>query len=103
MIDIKLIREHPGYVTDFSKKKGVSVDIGEILALDQERRFLQSKIDEIRGQRNANATKGAGDAEEGRSIRESLRRLEEKMTGVSEKVGELLAKIPNAPSIDTPI
>ena len=65
MLDIKYIKNNPEAVKKGSKDKGVEVDIGLLLDLDEKRRELLQKIEEFRAQKNkANETiKSADDKE----------------------------------------
>ena len=44
MIDIKLIRENPDLVKDAVRKKGMKVDIDQVLAVDARRRALETRF-----------------------------------------------------------
>ena len=49
MLDLKFIRAHPDVVKAGAKKKRMECDVDAILALDEERRSIGVKVDELRG------------------------------------------------------
>jgi len=53
MIDIKLIRENPDLIKKACKQKNIKLDIDNLLKLDQEKRELQQKTEEIRAKKNS--------------------------------------------------
>ena len=52
MLDIKFIRENPDLVKQNCQNRLAKVDIDEFLALDKEKRELETKIDNLRAKRN---------------------------------------------------
>jgi seryl-tRNA synthetase len=50
MIDLKALRDHPARFIDGARKKGVSVDIDRLLALDASRRELMMKQESLRAE-----------------------------------------------------
>ena len=50
MIDIKLIRDNPDLVKQAARDKRLSVDIDQLLALDQRRREFETEFNELRHQ-----------------------------------------------------
>ena len=53
MLDIKYIRENPEKVQDSADKKGYTVNIAELLKLDEARRSAGQQVDALREKRNA--------------------------------------------------
>jgi seryl-tRNA synthetase len=109
MIDIKWLRENPDEVTKICQQKNVMVDVREIERLDQDKRELQAKLDELSRQRNeiAAATKGTKPTKEqiiqGKRLKEEASEIEEKLKEVIVQFTELWNKVPNFASEDTPI
>ncbi|MEY4745379.1 MAG: seryl-tRNA synthetase, partial [Candidatus Parcubacteria bacterium] len=101
MLDIKYIRENPDKVRTAAKNKKVDVDIEALLALDAERRSLQSKIEETNRQRNE-ASK-AKDIENGKRLKQELALLEEKIAAVDAQMQPVMLKLPNVPVDGTPV
>jgi seryl-tRNA synthetase len=111
MLDIRYVRENAERVKEFSKQKGYEVDVDRVLGLDEERRELQQKADELRTERNSIADamkKAAGKPDEqsierGRVIKTELAEVEERLGVVDQECMTLFKKIPNIPADDVPI
>jgi seryl-tRNA synthetase len=108
MLDIKFIRENTKAVKDAAKHKNINVDIDKLLALDEERRKLQAKIDGLRAQRNQLATAGKGgpsaeQIKQGKKLKDELAALEKTFEKVNVDYSEFLEKIPNIIHPDVPI
>jgi len=111
MLDIKFIRQNPEKVKKEVKKKGVIIDIDEILSLDKRRRKLQLKIDGIRAQKNKvskEITKLRD--EEKKEILEKMKKLdvkeeflEKEFKETEKKLREKMAKVPNLPLDEVPV
>lgn len=102
MLDIKFVRENTETV-----KKGVTAKnfdaslIDTLLELDEEKRKLQIEIESLRAQRN-NVAK-LKDIVKGKEIKFKLQEKEPKLNELDIKLKELLYKIPNIPSLQTPV
>lgn len=109
MLDIRFIRENLDLVAEKSRQKGYSVDVRELLRVDDERRSLIAEAEAVRAQRNELASKlksgqpGEADIENGRQLKEKLVELEAKLGTISGKYDELLRAIPNVTPDDTPL
>ncbi len=109
MLDIKFIRENKEKIKEAVKNKNISLDLDELLALDEERRKMQAKIDNLRAQRKeiAKQFKGVRPSEEqirkGKKIKEEIAKQEEEFKKINEKYEELMVKVPTIPASDTPI
>lgn len=109
MLDIQFIRDNTAIVKEASKNKNVDVDIDRLLELDEQRRDLQTKVDNLRQQRNevAAAAKGSRPTGEqiskGREVKDKLTAIETRLSGVNEKYQELMLAVPNPPSATTPL
>ncbi len=103
MLDIKLIRKNPDFITEIAKLKWVNVDILSILELDSKKRLIEDNLQWLRTKRNQ-IWKSRNDAlrEEGKNIKEEIQKLEETSRVVSKELYLLLSKVPNIPSADTP-
>lgn len=101
MLDIKFIREFPDKVKTAAKNKKVDVDVDALLALDAERRTLQTKIEEVNRQRNE-ASK-AKDIENGKRLKQEVAALEERMAALDVEMTPLMLKLPNVPVDGTPV
>jgi seryl-tRNA synthetase len=111
MLDINFIRENTDKVKDAIQKKGLSVDLDELLKIDDDRRALIREVDSLRAQQNEFNKKISSltdiereKALEGMKVLSSdLKTNQEKLRSVEEKWQALMLLIPNIPSEDTPV
>ncbi|MEM6998124.1 MAG: serine--tRNA ligase [Patescibacteria group bacterium] len=111
MLDIQFIRDNAGLVQQTSTDKGVDVDINKLLEIDEMRRTLIARIDEIREQRNELAAKmkdvggkpSDKDVKHGKELKERIAVLEDELEPVEAKYQQELYRVPNIPSDDTPV
>lgn len=109
MLDIRYIREHAEEVQTKAEQKGYSVDVSSLLKLDDERRDLQQKADDIRQKRNelAAGLKKSKPTEEdikkGRDLKEELAGIESTLNTTDEAFTAQLKKIPNMPLDFVPV
>jgi len=109
MLDIKFIRENKILVEEAAKNKNIRVDIDNLLKIDDERRVIMLKIEELRTKRNELAqnsknTKPSPEAIEiGKNLKEQIAFLEWELSFVDDRFMELMVKIPTIPSPDTPV
>jgi seryl-tRNA synthetase len=109
MLDIRYVRENAARVKENSKQKGYEVDIDLLLEVDNRRRGLQQKADELRAKRNEIAAKMKGGKpapeliEEGKKIKEQLAILEADLTLTEEEFLGLLKQVPNMAADDVPV
>jgi len=109
MLDIKYIRENAAEIKKAALNKNIKIDIDKLLDIDETRRSLQTKIDDIRAKRNelAKSAKGARPSEEqieaGKKIKKELSEIEEDLKIVNDEYYSIMVKVPVIPSPDTPI
>ena len=113
MLDIKLIRENPEKVNELLKRRNPDLSIDAVLAVDEERRQIQTQADELRAKRKNESQKigmmkknGENtDAiqEDVRKLGDEIKALEEKQVELDEKQRNLLLYTPNIPDETTPI
>lgn len=109
MLDIRFIRENVELVQESAKQKGYKVDVQAALKLDDGRRTLQQRVDELREKRNANAAKMKGGKpsaeliDEGKRIKVELTEQESSLTNLEAELQELLKNIPNIIFEDVPL
>ena len=113
MLDIKLIRENPEKINELLKRRNPNLSIDEVIEIDQKRRNIQTKADELRNMRKVESQKigemkknGQNtDAvqEEVKKIGTAIKELEEFEAELDEKQRMLLLSIPNTPDETTPI
>jgi len=111
MLDIKFIRENKDIVAAGAKKKHIDVDLDRLLALDDQRKELQQKVDEKRAEQNVASTMiaTAKTPEEKQAIisqmgevKETLRLAEESLANVMKEWRHLMLLVPNVPDISVP-
>lgn len=109
MLDIRFIRENPTIVQDNAKNKGYDLSIADVLKLDEKRRELQQKADDLRQKRNEvssqlNAGKPSAEViEQGKAIKNELAELEVSLRDVDERFTQLLMQVPNIIQPDVPL
>ncbi len=99
MLDIKFVREHADAVKDAAAKKNLDPKlIDELLAVDAERRAAMGAAEAIRAEQ-----KKAKDRETGAKLKEQFREQEEKLRPLEQRFNELMVRVPNIISPDTPV
>lgn len=95
MLDINFIRENKEIVKKAIKEKGIELDLDELLLLDEKRRELLTKVEDLRRQRNETAEKR--DIERGREIKKELDGLEGELKKEEDRFWHLMLYVPNIP------
>jgi len=113
MLDIRLIRENPEKINELLKRRNPELSIDKVIAIDVERRKIQTEADELRALRKSESQKigemkkrGENtDAiqEEVRANGDKVKVLEEKQVELDEAQRNLLLHIPNIPDETTPV
>ena len=109
MLDIRFIRENADAVQRASEQKGYQVSISNLLELDDSRRDLQKRVDELRQRRNEVASRMKGGKPEqdlvdrGKAIKAELGQLESQLDMVNGRYMALLKQVPNMPHADVPV
>lgn len=109
MLDIRFIRENADAVQRASEQKGYRVSISDLLELDDSRRDLQKRVDELRQRRNEVASRMKGGKPEqdlvdrGKAIKAELGQLESQLDRVNGRYMALLKQVPNMPHADVPV
>src|SRR5262245_58954268 len=112
MLDIKYIRENPGWLDKALARRNLPAQEANLIDRDKERRAIQTQLQELQAKRNdiskqigeIKKAKGNADAltQEVNAIKDQMAALEEKDKQAAAKVEELLATIPNVPADDVP-
>ncbi len=109
MLDIRYIRENADKVQQNARDKGYDVDIKKLLELDEERRSLQQRADELREKRNLNASKMKGGKpeqaviDEGKRLKVELTESEGMLMTAETAVKAIAEQIPNIMFDDVPL
>ena len=105
MLDIKFIRENKDLVKENCKNRHVSLDVDELLKLDEQRRASQQEVEALRAQRKGQS-KGKPSEEDIARLRkmgDEISALEKAMEEVENKYRELLLRVPNLTHPESPI
>lgn len=113
MLDPKLIRQDPNFVAAELKKRGITLNVTQLNSLEEQRKTLQTHIQELQNARNTNA-KAVGQAkakgenvdpllQEVKELGDKLKSAEENFTRVQDELQQILAIIPNIPHASVPI
>ena len=97
MLDSRYIREHAEEVKANTKNRLSGVDIDALLKADDERRELETKINELRSQLNSGSkSKPTGERIEAmKALGGQIKALETQLEPVTAKHRELLLQVPN--------
>ena len=112
MLDIRLIRENPEIVREALKKRQADdAIIDEILALDEKRRAILGKVENLKAERNA-VSKEIGKMKDAasrnekiaamRAVGEEISALDAELRDVDAALTAAMSTLPNIPSEKTP-
>lgn len=113
MLDIKLIREEPERVREALQKRQMPSDpVDRILALDESRREMIVRVEEMRSERNAvskeigrmkDKTDRQAKIDEMRDLGDKIDEVDADLKTVESDLQAFLAEIPNIPDPDVPV
>ncbi|MEK7137444.1 MAG: serine--tRNA ligase, partial [Patescibacteria group bacterium] len=111
MIDLAHLRAHPDLYENAARVKGIKVDIGAFLKLDQKYRDLLKKVEEMRSQQKkvSKEIPGMKGAEKEKALSEmkkfsgELKDLEEKLRSSEEEWKAMHLLLPNLPHARVPV
>jgi len=112
MLDIKFIRENKELIREGAKKKHIEIDVDNLLAIDEKRLAILSRVEFLRGEQNKVSVSMGGKIEDSlrlqlieemRLVKDELKEKEEELRNTITEWQSLMLKIPNIPSVDTPI
>lgn len=101
MLDIKFIRENKDIVVAAIKNKNRTVDLDALIALHDKKRAITQKLDELNRLRNETARNR--DVERGTQLKKESESIEKEHAQIEKEYLALMLKIPNIPSLDTPV
>jgi seryl-tRNA synthetase len=115
MLDIKWIRENPEALDRALKNRGAAPEAAKLIALDEARRAVIAKLQEMQERRNA-ASKEIGAAKakkdeataqrlmaEVAALKEAFPKLEDESRNAEKALDDALAIVPNVPLDDVPV
>ena len=111
MLDRREIRENPDAVKDAVRKKGISLDVDELLDLDRAARKLQHELDQAQARRKSSAKEfaQADDARRAQlraqhaELEAQLKELREQLAETTEKLNGLMLLTPTIPWEGAPV
>ncbi|MBI2415105.1 MAG: serine--tRNA ligase [Candidatus Kerfeldbacteria bacterium] len=111
MLDIKYIREHSAIVQQAAKHKGIDINIEQLLLVDDQRRSVQKKLDDLRAEQGrANQAIAQAVAEDKatriatmRTLADTIKILEQEFQTVDQLFEQLMYQVPNVPANTVPI
>lgn len=101
MLDINYIKENQDKVKKSVEARKAQVDLDKLLKLDDLRRELISKVDELRAKKNEAAK--TKDIEAGKKIKQELAGLEKQLDQVEKEWNKLMFQVPNILMDEVPI
>ena len=109
MLDIKFVRENKEKVKENCVNRNVKCDVDELLELDEKKRELITRADELKAEKNRlnEELKKGGDKkkiiEKGKKVKDELEKIEPKLEKISNEFRDLIIKVPNMSHPDAPI
>jgi seryl-tRNA synthetase len=113
MIDPKLLRSDIDVVAKGLLTRGYALDINGFNALEEERRIVQQKTQDLQAKRNAFSKQiGIFKAQkkdvssilaEVANLGDELKALEDELKAIQDKITEIIARMPNLPADDIPV
>ncbi|MCX6811696.1 MAG: serine--tRNA ligase [Candidatus Berkelbacteria bacterium] len=100
MLDIKFIRENQKEVEKAAQDKGYEVDISGLLELDDKRKELIQKIDNLRSEQKKI---DRSQKEKGRELKEEIKKIEPELAKIEAEYRDLMFSVPNFPSPDVKV
>lgn len=98
IMDIKLIRQNSKLVQEGCHKKGVNIDIDEILKLDEKKRAVMVKLENLRAEQNKIIKKpSSAEIIKLKERKKELQELEDNLKNLDEALNRLIILVPNLP------
>lgn len=113
MLDLKFIREHHEAVRKGAEAKGMTVNLGEIISRDEQRRALIQEGEALKAQRNQFSAaigklkkegKDAGSAiSEMETVKSRIQTIDADLRDLEKQLAALLLTVPNIPHPSVPV
>lgn len=112
MLDLKFIRENLDAVRKGAEAKGLTVNLGEMISLDEKRRNLIQEAETLKAKRNQVSAEVGKLKREGKNadaviremdtVKERIQALDSDLRNVEKRLNELLLTVPNLPHSSVP-
>ncbi|HEX8978813.1 MAG TPA: serine--tRNA ligase [Parasulfuritortus sp.] len=112
MFDIQLLRKDIQSVADRLTSRGMTLDTTRIVALEAERKDIQTQTQDLQAKRNSlskqiGIAKGKGEdtapiMAEVAGLGDALKQMEERLTGIQDELNSILLTLPNLPHETVP-
>ena len=112
MIDIRLVREKRDEIEKRLRTRDASIDLGEIVALDERRRQTISEVEELKARRNAGSQEVAQRKRAGgdpadllvelSQVSDRITELDDDLRSTEREIDRLLSLLPNVPHASVP-
>lgn len=113
MLDAKMIRANPEKVMESLRKRNITGVLDEFLELDEERRTILTKVEELKNFRNKSSQEVGKRKKEGldasdimeqvRQIGQEIKELDDRVNLIETKIENILLNIPNLPHESVPV
>lgn len=113
MLDIRRIRQNPDELKAMLKNRNSTIDVNELLELDEKRRAAISETETLKSRRNeeskniAKIKREGGDAsavmEDMRKVGDRIAELDKQAAELDEQVNGILMRLPNYPHSSVPV
>ena len=113
MLDLGFVREHPEALEKMARDRGITLDLAPFREIDTERRRLITHTEQLKAERNkasdeiASAKKSGQDVSgilaKMKDVSEQIKKDDEQITGLDEKLSQFLLTIPNIPHTSVPV
>ena len=113
MFDLKFIRENQDIIRNAIQNKNESLNLDELLELDEKRREIISEVEELKHQKNLFNQKIAllkkekkdsqEEIEKTKIISQQISSLDDSLKDLEEEIEKLLLKVPNIPHASVPV
>jgi len=113
MLDIKIIRNNPDLLKNAIKNRKSNIDVEGLLALDEKRRDMLYKVEQMKNKQNTNSKLIPQYKKEGKDISslmaemkelsDSIKEYDQKVRDIEEQIDNILLSIPNIPNEKVPV
>ncbi len=115
MLDLKFARENREKVVSEIKKRGIDLDLEDLIRYDDKRKELSKKADELKALRNrvsdeigklkrdSKEEEAEDKREEMKGISYEIKELDERIKRCEDSIAEILLLIPNLPDVSVPV